>query len=234
MPIKKDKAWDTAMMGYGNELKSIVSQYENPDILELGAGRWASFPLDEMPASIGSYTVNDISAEELALLPDEYKKARFDVSGDASNFRENYDVVFSRFLAEHVSDGLAMHKNVYSVLRNGGTAFHLIPTLYALPFFVNKFIPESMGNILLKLFTGERRAGLKFPAPYSICYSNPHKMARILKEIGYKDVKVRNFYGHFYYEKIPIINSIHTKLSTFVSDRDWHQFGTYAYITAVK
>lgn len=234
MPIEKAKAWDTAMLGYGAELKRIVSGYRDADILELGAGRWASFPLEEMPDTIRSYTVNDISEDELALLPEGYDKAPFDVSGDASNFRDTYDVVFSRFLAEHVPDGEAMHRNVFSVLRKGGTAFHLIPTLYAVPFLVNKYIPEKVGDVFLKLFTGSRRTSPKFPAPYSACYANPDKMVAMLKGMGYSDVKFRNFYGHFYYEKIPVLNTVHEKFSAIAADNDWHQFGTYAYITATK
>jgi hypothetical protein len=88
--------WETAMTGYADELKALVAGYPAAKLLELGAGRWPSFRLDEMPGTIESYTVNDISEHELSLLPEGYEKACFDVSGDAANFSDSYDVVFSR------------------------------------------------------------------------------------------------------------------------------------------
>jgi hypothetical protein len=105
------KDWESGMLRYGDELKKLVSRFPAARILELGAGRWPSFGLAEMPDTVDSYTVNDISADELARLPCGYKKACFDVCGDAEEFSDCYDIVFSRFLAEHVPDGVAMHRN---------------------------------------------------------------------------------------------------------------------------
>lgn len=226
--------WETAMLGYADELKSLVAGYPAAKILELGAGRWPSFRLDEMPGTIESYTVNDISEHELSLLPEGYEKACFDVSGDAANFSDNYDVVFSRFLAEHVPDGVAMHRNVYQVLRPGGVAFHLIPTLYAFPFVLNKLAPERLTTPLLKILSPRRAISPKFPAPYSACYGSPARMTRMLHEIGYQRVEVRTFYGHFYYEKIPLLRSIHRRFSALAARRNWHLLGSYAYIKAYK
>lgn len=234
MAIEKSKAWDTAMLGYGDTLKGIVSEFDAPELLELGAGRRPSFELNDMPASVQGYTVNDISEEELSLLPEGYKSACFDVSGDASNFGDRYDVVFSRFLAEHVPDGVAMHRNVHRVLKKGGVAFHLIPTLYAVPFLVNKYMPESLSSWVLKTFAPRRSINPKFPAPYSACFSNPKAMEGMLRDVGYADVQFQNFYGHFYYEKLPVIRSVHERFSALAAAQDWHVFGTYAYIIARK
>lgn len=226
--------WESGMMRYGEVLKALVAGYPAAKILELGAGRWPSFRLDEMPRTIASYTVNDISEHELSLLPDGYEKACFDVSGDAANFSDSYDVVFSRFLAEHVPDGVAMHRNVYRVLRPGGVAFHLIPTLYALPFVLNKLAPERLTTPLLKVLSPRRAISPKFPAHYSACYGSPARMTAMLREIGYQRVEVQTFYGHFYYEKIPLLRTLHRSFSALAARRDWHLLGTYAYIKAYK
>lgn len=222
------------MTGFGNQLKGIVGMRPHADILELGAGRWPSFALREMPSSIRSYTINDISPDELALLPEGYEKACFDVSGDARNFSDTYDVVFSRFLAEHVPDGVAMHRNVYQVLKPGGVAFHLIPTLYALPFVINKYMPERLTTRILQILSPRRAISPKFPAHYSACYGNRDKMIRMLKEIGFSRVDVRTFYGHFYYEKIPVVRTAHRWFSNLAAKRDWTVVGSYAYVTAFK
>lgn len=187
-----------------------------------------------MPGSVRSYTVNDISEEELSLLPEGYDKACFNVSGDADAFRDTYDVVFSRFLAEHVPDGKAMHRNVHNVLREGGVAFHLIPTLYTVPFVINKLLPEKLTGFILKQFAPRRAINPKFPAYYSACYGDPRRMQRMLGEIGYRHVEVRNFYGHFYYEKIPGLKQLHERFSALAARHDWSILSSYAYIRAVK
>lgn len=234
MKIEKDKSWTTAFQEYESELKGIISGYSESNILELGAGRYPSFRLESMPSSVRSYTVNDISQEELALLPPGYEMACFDVGGDASNFQNTYDVVFSRFLAEHVADGMAMHRNVFGVLRDGGTAFHLLPTLYAFPFVVNKLFPEQLTSRIVNRFTNGRAHSPKFPAYYSQCYGNARKMKRILENIGYSKVEIRNFYGHLYYEKFPIFRDVHEAFSGLVARMNWTPISSYIYITATK
>lgn len=226
--------WESAMLGYGDELKALVAAYPAAKVLELGAGRYPSFRLAEMPNTIDSYTLNDISEDELSRLPEGYEKACFDVSGDAANFTDSYDVVFSRFLAEHVPDGVAMHRNVYRVLKSGGVAFHLIPTLYAFPFVLNKLAPERLTTSLLKIFSPRRAISPKFPAHYSACYGSPARMKAMLQKIGYERVEVRTFYGHFYYEKIPLLRSLHRSFSALAARRNWHLLGSYAYIKAYK
>lgn len=234
MKIEAAKSWVTAMTGYGQRLKELVKQYPNSDILELGAGRYPSFKFSEMPNTVSTYTVNDISEDELSLLPAGYAKACFDVSGNAANFKDTYDVVFSRFLAEHVPDGAAMHRNVYSVLREGGTAFHLIPTLYALPFVINKYFPEKLSYQMLKMLSPRRAISPKFPAYYSDCYAEPEKMTNMLLSIGYSEVEIQPFYGHFYYEKIPVLKEIHEQFSALAARNGWSVLASYAYIRVVK
>jgi SAM-dependent methyltransferase len=234
MQIEPGKSWLTAMQNYERELVSIVEGYPDARILELGAGRYPSFRIAQMPPGIGSYTVNDIDQNELDLLSTDYERACFDVSGDASAFADRYDVVFSRFLAEHVRDGAAMHRNVHEVLKPGGVAFHLIPTLYASPFLLNKLLPERLTAPLLKLLTPRREISPKFPAYYSQCYGDIPRMRRMFSEIGYSRVEIREFYGHFYYEKIPGLRQLEQNFAALAARNGWSWCSSYAYITAHK
>jgi hypothetical protein len=235
MKIEPAKSYRTAIDGYPEELRKIVSHYEGGDILELGGGRRPSFTLDDMPVKLNSYTVNDISADELALSPPEYRKACFDVSGDVSNFESMYDVVFSRFLAEHVSDGYAMHKNVFTVLKEGGVAFHLIPTMWASPFILNRLLPETLGRkILTTFFPIRKTVSPKFPAFYSRCRGNTEAMRKMFAEIGYSKVEIRGFYGHYYYDKVPGLKQIEDLLSGIAARNEWPWYSAFAYIIAHK
>jgi SAM-dependent methyltransferase len=232
--IVPGKSWLDAMHGYDDTLRSLVAQYPDAQILELGGGRWPSFPLSDLPPNLSSYTVNDISEQELALVPDGYEKACFDVCGDAAAFENHYDVVFSRFLAEHVPDGRAMHRNVHKVLKPGGVAFHLIPTLYAFPFVVNRLLPERIGQKVLDLFSPRREISPKFPAFYSRCHGDTRAMRRMFKDIGYDRVEIRNFYGHFYYENIPGLKKLEKWFADLASRNQWSAVSSYAYIFAYK
>jgi len=215
------KSWLDAMQGYDDALRSI------------GGGRRPSFQLSELPDNLKSYTVNDISDEELSLVPEGYDTACFDVAGDASGFEGRYDVVFSRFLAEHVRDGRAMHRNIYKVLKPGGVAFHLIPTLYALPFVINRLLPERIGEKVLAL-NPRREISPKFPAFYSWCRGNTPAMRRLFDQIGYERVEIRGFYGHFYYETIPLLREIESWFAHLACRNEWSWCTSYAYVIAHK
>lgn len=232
--MEPGKSWRTAMQGYEQELFGIIMRYPQAKILELGGGRWPSFRMAEMPPNVTSYTVNDVDPRELEHAGPEYDRACFDVSGDASAFADTYDVVFSRFLAEHVRDGLSMHRNVFEVLKPGGVAFHLIPTLYATPFLINRVIPEWFGDALLRMFRPGREISPKFPAYYSHCYGDLPRMHEMFRKIGYSKVEIRNFYGHFYYEKIPVIAQLHDFAAGMAARKNWSWLASYAYITAYK
>lgn len=232
--IISGSSWLDAMHGYDDTLRSIITQYPDADVLELGGGRWPSFGLSELPSNLRSYTVNDVSEHELSLLPEGYHKACFDVAGDASAFEGRYDVVFSRFLAEHVHDGHAMHRNVFQVLKAGGVAFHLIPTLYALPFVLNRLLPERVGQKILDVFSPRREISPKFPAYYSRCHGDTPSMRKMFKDIGYQRVEIRNFYGHFYYEAIPGLRAVEKWFAGLASRKQWSSVSSYAYILAYK
>ena len=235
MKIETKKHFSTAIKEYPWVLRDLVAAKPNADILELGGGRKPSFAIADMPDTIASYTVNDISADELALAPAGYRKACFDVSGDASNFEGRYDVVFSRFLAEHVADGLALHRNVHRVLKPGGVAFHLIPTLYASPFVFNRLVPEAATQRLLWALRPHRRSrDPKFPAYYSYCHGDTKKMRRTFAEIGYRDLSVREFFGHPYYDKVPVLRGIDNMAAALAARNDWSWYSSFAYLVARK
>lgn len=51
---------------------------------------------------------------------------------------QSFDVVESQNVAEHVRDPEAMHHNIHAMLKPGGVAIHFFPTLFAVPFIVNR------------------------------------------------------------------------------------------------
>jgi SAM-dependent methyltransferase len=235
VPIAEHKRGISAFSTYLSRLRELVGAYEAPRILELGGGRKPSFTLAELPANVSSYTVNDISAEELALTAPEFETAQFDVSGDVGDFAGQFDLVFSRTLMEHVRDGEAMHRNVLKLLKPGGVGFHLGPTLYAAPFVLNKILPETLSRkALLSFFPNRRTEYPKFPAYYSWCYGNKEKMEAMLRRVGYRKVEITNFYGHSYFNKIPVVRELDRAFSALAARKDWSTFGSFVHIIVRK
>jgi len=71
-------------------------------------------------------------------------------------------------VSEHIFDGEIFQKNIYKLLNPDGLSVHYFSILYALPFLLNRFIPESFSEILLEKFAprDEEKHG-KFKAYYS-------------------------------------------------------------------
>lgn len=120
----------------------------------------------------------DIDAGELAKAPPGYGRLLADITNppaDASSF----DLVITRMLAEHVSDAAAFDRGVRSLLRPGGHALHLFPTLWSLPFIANRLLPDRLADrVLARVLPRDREQHAKFRAYYHWCHgptSRPHR-----------------------------------------------------------
>ncbi len=225
-----------ASTNYKAEVARLIASKSGPDIIEIGAGRNPLFSDTDLPESVGSYTIGDISRKELDLAPGSWNKFCFDICGDVSSIPARFDLAFTRMLAEHVPDGYRFHSNVFSLLKPGGIAFHFMPTLYSPPFVINKLLPESISQGILRAFFVNRNEDdiPKFPARYSMCTGNSARLNRRFLSIGYAGVDIRTFYGHNYFSKIPIVRELDSGLTRLAYKRGLTQFGAYAYVTLVK
>jgi SAM-dependent methyltransferase len=135
--------WDN----YPKVVRHLAKTYGARRMLEIGAGRAPLFDLDELQSLDAALTVNDISAEELAHLPEGYQQACFDIAADiAENQIGTIDLAFSRMVFEHVEDAHKTWSNVHSMLAPGGVALAFVPTLFAVPFVLNRLLPDDLGE----------------------------------------------------------------------------------------
>ena len=219
-----------------DQIAGIASSIAGADVIEIGAGRAPLFKAADLPPSVASYTLSDISESELDQAPEQYNKICFDACGDITAIDSRYNLAFSRMLVEHVSDGYRFHSNIFELLKPGGISFHFIPTLFSPPFAINRLLPESLSRSLLGFFFKQRNDEQvpKFPARYSMCHGKTAGLIQRYKSIGYAEVDIRTFYGHGYFEKLPGVREIDHALSLMAYQRGWTILGSYAWIKLVK
>ena len=225
-----------AWANYKAEVARLIVSKPRPDIIEIGAGRSPLFSEADLPENVGSYTIGDISREELDLAPRSWNKSCFDICGDVGSITARFDVVFTRMLAEHVPDGYRFHSNVFSLLKPGGVAIHFMPTLYSPPFVINKVLPDWLTRKILRAFFSNRNDAEipKFPARYSMCYGKSARLIKRYRSIGYTGVDVRTFYGHGYFSKIPVLRELDDAMTNLAHKWSWTLLGAYAFVTLVK
>lgn len=226
--------WDN----YDRVLRHLIARNGARQLLEVGGGRTAKFPLDDLAAMGVELTVNDISESELARLPAGYHTACFDVAGTlpASIKRNTYDLAFSQMVFEHVADGRQAWRNLHEVLAPGGIGIAFLPTLFAFPYIVNWLIPDSVGKRVAELLDRKRSDDTTpvFPARYSWAFSIERWMKPMLSEIGYREVMIVPFYGHRYYRRFPIVRDIHAWFTDLARRQDWRFFSSYMYVVVRK
>jgi SAM-dependent methyltransferase len=167
------------------------------------------------------YVVFDASQSQLDRTPPGYQLFLGDVLDPSSVSRfvqehGSFDVVVSRWTAEHMPDGRRFHEHVYSMLRPGGTAVHLFPTLYALPFVLNRLLSQDLSKALhSRAFPNSRT---KFPAYYSWCRGPTKRQLQRIESVGYAIDRYVGFFGHGMYVRIPPLHAAHGAVARMLLD----------------
>ena len=186
---------------FPERIARIVETSTTTTVCEVGGGARPALALDLVERLGLQYTVLDVSADELAKAPEGYAKVHLDIAGADLDPEHvgRFDLVFSKTLAEHVRDAERFHRNVHALLRPGGYAVHLFPTMFAPAFVVNRLLPAAVTRWMLRKVQGSRRddQGLegKFPAYYRWCRGPSRKQVERLRGIGYDVVEYRGYFG---------------------------------------
>ncbi len=210
---------DWAWANFDSQVVEIASRPEVRSICELGAGANPTFPLEFIREHNLEYSILDISESELKKAPDGYHKINADIASPDFVSAEKFDFVFSRMLAEHVTDGRAFHSNCNKILAKNGIAFHWFPTLFNVPMFANYLMPDNLSAGILKRTSDVDRSteGFhgKFPAKYSWCRGPTKKQIRMFEEIGFEVEEYFGFWGHNYYLKIPPLHKLQSMTTRY-------------------
>jgi SAM-dependent methyltransferase len=222
---------EDAYEGFAPLLMEIIRTTSCKSILDVGGGAQPQLTPADLALWKIDYTVMDISESELALAPDHYRKIVMDISGTLSEKMPRFDLVFSRFVAEHVRDARKLHENVFSLLRPGGLAVHFFPTLWALPFVANWALPERLS---VKLLSKERQARGKFAAYYHWCVGPTERAIERLENVGFEVVEYAGFFGHGYYDRFPSLRKVHGAVRSWLLRHPIAQCTSFAWVILRK
>jgi SAM-dependent methyltransferase len=180
-----------AHVHFTRRLLAALEKLGDGKVCELGGGARPALELDFLRRHDLSCLVVDVSESELRKAPYGYETLLGDVSSSQFSTGEHdgsYDIVFSRVLAEHVTDARQFHLNARRLLRPGGRAMHFFPTLWWPPFIVNRILPERLAEqILLRIEPWREHSGRrgKFPAYYRWCFGPTEPQLRRFAAVGF-------------------------------------------------
>ncbi len=221
--------WD----GFEDRVVEIVAASGATEVGELGGGANPTVAITDRVNRPIELTVLDISAEELAKSPPGVRTVCADLCAEQPPVRERFDLVFSRMLCEHVPSGARFHRNCRAALRPGGYAVHFFPTVTALPFVVNRALPEAVGERVVEAILPSRRRGgrhSKFPAYYRWCWGPTPKQLARYRSVGFDVVSYDAGIGHNYYEKVPLLRTLERAKSRLLLDHPSPWLTAYALV----
>jgi hypothetical protein len=223
-----------AWKGHDDRLKRLIEEHRIRSICEVGGGANPQLSIDYIRANGLDCTILDVAQAELDKAPPEYRKVRTDICSDVSHLGQ-FDLVFTKMLAEHVADGATFHRNVHQILLPGGIAFHFFPTLFAPPFVLNWMLPEWISEQVLQTFAPRDKVKHgKFPARYSWCRGPSTRQIQRLADVGFEIVEYRGFFGHGYYKNIPGLRNASAAVTRRLLEHPIPDLTTFAYLIVRK
>jgi SAM-dependent methyltransferase len=199
--------------------RDLIVAEKSRAVLEIGGGANPTLSPDDVAGLNGvRYIVNDENATELAKAGAGYETLLADVSAPGWIAAEPYDLIFSRMVNEHVADGAAYFRNLYRALRPGGLTVHCFSTLYALPFVINRALPDRFSHFVLENTKprDEDEHG-KFRAYYAWSRGpTPRNIARF-ESVGFEVERYNGYFGHGYYGlRSPVLQRLERAKSRYL------------------
>jgi SAM-dependent methyltransferase len=212
--MSRDELW----LGYEPFVLKLAQAEGVKDVAELGGGANPFVAGDNWDFAQHRVVI-DISPGELAKAPNNVEAREADLSRPISDGLNSYDLVFSKMLCEHLHDARTFHQNCFNLLRPGGLSVHFFPTLYTVPFVLNRLMPEKAGiSLLRKIQPGRLELGNldKFPAYYRWCSGPTQRAVKRFESVGFEVEDWSATFGHTYYKVIPPLDSLEQSKTRFL------------------
>lgn len=216
-------------------VERIIEEHDVRVVGDFGGGANPMLGLDQIARLGLRYLVVDVSEAEVTKTPAGYRTQVLDLTRSPTAVGSGpFDLVVSRFVAEHIADPAAFHAAVWGSLRPGGLAAHFFPTLPALPFVMNRLLDGRRSRRLVDaLQPGVRHKGgplAKFHAYYRWCEGPTARQHRRFESVGFEIMQDVVLVGHRYYERMPLLQRAADAVSRQLVRRPRPLFSTYAFV----
>lgn len=214
-------------------VRRLARQDDICSVCDFGGGANPVLSLDDIAQLGVRYLVVDSSEQQLDKTPAGYNTRLADVANPTPDLqREEFDLVVSRFVAEHIADPVAFHSAVWAALRPGGFAAHFFPTLPSPPFVVNRFLMARGSRRIVDLLQPGSRAQdgqlPMFRAYYRWCEGPTERQYRRYASAGFTVEDYIVHVGHNYYRRFPPVQKISNFVSRQLVRRPRPALSTYA------
>ena len=219
---------------YPDRIRALVQQPDIRRVCDLGGGARPLLTRAEIEAAGVDYDLMDVSAEQLAKAPPGYRTIVADaLAPEFAHAHGPYDLVFTSFVVEHLPDPAAFHRNVHSVLRPGGLAFHVFPTLFEPAFLFNYVVPDELTAALLhRVQPGREEEGAhgKFRPYYRWCRGPGPRQIERFGQAGFDVVEYVGYFGHHYFERFPPVERAFERVWSALLRRPVPAVTSYAWV----
>lgn len=224
--VDEFEGWD----GFPSFIEEVIAGQLGKRVCEIGAGANPALGHDAIQRRALQFRAFDEVEGEL-LKSGLRETSVYDVCAPGARVPgAPYDLIFSRMTAEHFRDPRRAYLNILQALEPGGLSVHCFATLYALPFIMNRLLPDRLSDFLFNHFSPrDRERHDKFKAYYSHCRGPIESQIQFFRSLGYEIVEYRGYFGHNYYApKLPLLHRIHRHTANLLLKMPVALFTTYA------
>jgi SAM-dependent methyltransferase len=212
-------------------IENVIANSSAKRVCEIGAG--ANPAIDR--EAIRKYGLTFRAADQVEgelLKSGSAETSVYDVCADTPMPGAPYDLIFSRMTAEHFREPQRAYMNMFHALAPGGLAVHSFATLYALPFILNRVLPDRVSDFLFDRFSPrDRERHDKFKAYYAHCRGPLPSQLQFFRNLGYDIVEYRAYFGHNYYApRLPLLHLVHRQTTKLLLKARIALFVSYATI----
>ena len=166
-------------------IKKSFSDFENLRILEIGG--------------IDRPLLKKSNKYHYCGLDIEYKKNcnelydEFNVQSIEHPLINNYSIIISTTLLEHVKDNKKSFQNIYNSLIDGGKTFHYIPSKNHFYSLILRIVGPKLQKIIIKNLRPQASLEITgYPAFFDLC--SPYELKKVLLDTGFKNIKIVPYY----------------------------------------
>ena len=136
---------------------------------------------------------------------------------------------------EHIPNPDEFHTKVKGLLTENGVSIHFFACRHSIPAFVNRFLPEFLGDFILRcLGNRDLENRPKYKAYYKRTKGHTDAQLSYFKDLGYAVVEYHSFVGHSYFRNIPVLNQLEKLFTAILSQLKAVRLSTVALVILKK